>query len=164
MTTPPPQGQKPYGQPQGGNPYGDQAPQGYPQQPGQPMAPQQGSPYLNQGGPAMPPPSASNRPKLKTIKNVALVVIGVLVIGGGWIASRDDAQAAAVGDCMSLGNAESASDPDLEVIDCGDSKAKYKVVQKKDGASGGCDRTKYSEYTQSGDGDSFTLCLENYTK
>ncbi|NBE52800.1 hypothetical protein GUY60_15460 [Streptomyces sp. YC537] len=92
------------------------------------------------------------------------MVVGLIVIGGGWIASRDDAQAAEVGSCMSLGDASSSTDPDLEVVDCGDSKAKYKVAEKKDGATGGCDRTKYSEYTQSGDGDSFTLCLEDYKK
>lgn len=154
MTTPPPQGQNPYGQPQGGNPYGEQAAQGYPQQ--------QPSPYM-QGGPAAPPP-AGNRSKFKNIKNVALIVVGVLVIGGGWIASRDDAQAAEVGDCMSIGDETSSTNPDLEVVECGDSKAKYKVVQKKEGTSGGCDRTRYSEYTQSGDGDSFTLCLEDYAK
>jgi len=158
VTTPPPQGQNPYGQPQGGNPYGGQAPQGYPQQ--------QPSPYMSQGGPAAPPPPApaSNRPKLKTVKNAFLVVAALTLAIVGWIASRDDAQAAEVGDCMSMGNASSSTDPDLEVVDCGDSKAKYKVAQKKDGATGGCDRTKYSEYTQSGKGDSFTLCLENYTK
>ncbi|MDG4857420.1 hypothetical protein P8605_04480 [Streptomyces sp. T-3] len=169
MTTPPPQGQNPYGQPQGGNPYGQQAPQGYPQQapqgypqqgypqqPGQPGVPQQPSPYFNQ---APPQPAPSRRVSFKTIKTVGMVVAFVILATVGFIASRDDADTAAVGDCMSIGNESSSSNPDLEVVDCGDSKAKYKVAEKKDG-SGSCDLTKYSQYRESGSGDSFTLCLE----
>ncbi|MDI3420554.1 LppU/SCO3897 family protein [Streptomyces luteolus] len=154
MTTPPPQGQNPYGQPQGGNPYGGQAPQGYPQQ--------QPSPYM-QGGPAAPPPPASNRSKLATPKNIAMAVIVVAMMIVGGITSLNDAEAAEVGDCMSVEDEASTTDPGLEVVDCGDSKAKYKVADKKEGSAGGCDRTRYSEYTQTGKGEDFTLCLEDYT-
>ena len=173
MTTPPPQGQnpfaqgqQPYGQPPQGQapygqqpqaPYGQQPPQGYPQQPG---FPQQGSPYMGPGAPV--PPAPSRRPKFKTIKNVVIAVVALVVVVGGYIASRDDADTAKVGDCMSIGNPNSSTDPDLEVVDCGSSKAKYKVEQKKDN-SGGCDRTKYAEYTESGDGKNFTLCLSEYS-
>ncbi|NBM19354.1 hypothetical protein [Streptomyces sp. GC420] len=139
MTTPPPQGQNPFAQ--------------------QPGMPQQPSPYLNAGGP-VPPPATPQRSKFKTIKNVVVGIVVVGVVVGGFIASRDDADTASVGDCMSIGNPDSATDPDLEVVECGNSKAAYKVVQKKDGASASCDRTKYAQYTQSGDGPSFTLCLE----
>ncbi|SDK81755.1 LppU/SCO3897 family protein [Streptomyces indicus] len=146
MTTPP-QGQNPFAQ--GQNPYGQQpAPQG---------VPQQQSPYINQGGAPVPPPAPA-RSKFKLYKNIAIGVIAVAVIGGGYIASRDDANTAAVGDCMSISNEDSATNVDLEVVDCGDSKAKYKVAEKKDG-SGSCDRTKYAQYNESGDGESFTLCL-----
>ncbi|MET7701875.1 MULTISPECIES: LppU/SCO3897 family protein [unclassified Streptomyces] len=157
-----PQGQAPYGQPpQGQAPYGQQPPQGYPQQPGQPGFPQQGSPYMGQGAPVPPPPS--RRPKFKTIKNVVIVVVALGAVLFGWIASRDDADTAKVGDCMSIGNPDSTTDPDLEVVDCSSSKAKYKVEQKKDGSSASCDRTKYAEYSESGDGSNFTLCLSPYS-
>jgi len=114
-------------------------------------------------GPGAPvPPAPSRRPKFKTIKNVVIVVAALVAVIGGWIASRDDADTAKVGDCMSIGNPSSSTDPDLEVVDCSSSKAKYKVEQKKDN-SGGCDRTKYAEYTESGKGTNLTLCLSPYS-
>lgn len=158
MTTPPPQGQNPYAQgqppqgqpgqpPQGQNPYGQQPPQGYPQQPAAPYAP-------------VPP----QQPKrgIKKYLRFAIPVVVLLVAGGGWLASRDDAESAKVGDCMSIGNPESATEPDLEVVDCSNSKAAYKVEQKKTDDSG-CDRNKYAEYTQTGGGSDFTLCLSEYS-
>jgi hypothetical protein len=162
VTTPPPQGQnpfaqgqQPYGQPQGQAPYPPQG--GYPQQPGQPGFPQQGTvPF------APVPPQPSRKPSFKTIKNIVIAVVVVGVAIGGYIASRNDADTAKVGDCMSISNPNSATDPGLEVVDCGSSKAKYKVAQKKDDNSG-CDRTKYSEYTETGGSDDFTLCLEDYS-
>ncbi|MFI6941570.1 hypothetical protein ACIBI4_20030 [Streptomyces sp. NPDC050418] len=150
MTTPPPQGQNPFAQ--GQNPYG-QAPQG---------DPQQQSPYMNQGGAPVPPPAPA-RSNWKKYKNIAIVVVGAAVIIGGWIASRDDANTAAVGDCMSIANEDSKTNVDLEVVDCGDSKAKYKVVEKNDGAGGTC-KPGQAQYTESGDGDSFSLCLTPITK
>ncbi|GAA1358779.1 LppU/SCO3897 family protein [Streptomyces beijiangensis] len=163
MSTPPPQGQNPYAQqpttpsgqqPQGGNPYAQQ----------QPGVPPQQSPYMNQGGP-IPQAPVGTPPRgggFKKFRNIALPIIAVVVIAGGWWASRDDADTAKVGDCMSISNADSATDPGLEVVDCGDAKAKYKVAEKKDG-SGDCDRTKYSQYRESGK-DDFTLCLSDYKK
>ena len=61
-----------------------------------------------------------------------------------------------------FGNPDSTTDPDLEVVDCGNSKAAYKVEQKKDDNSG-CDRTKYAEYTETGGSSDFTLCLSEYS-
>ncbi|GGX78605.1 LppU/SCO3897 family protein [Streptomyces fructofermentans] len=137
MTTPPPQGQNPFaqGQPPQGNPYG--------QQPAAPYAPV--------------PPEPPKR-SIKKYFRVIIIVIALIVAGAGWLASRDDAQAAKVGDCMSIGNPNSATDPELEVVDCSNSKAAYKVEQKKSNDSG-CDRTKYAEYTETGGGSDFTLCL-----
>lgn len=166
MSTPPPQGQNPFAQ--GQNAYGQQPPpqggygyppqqQGYPQQ-GQPGMQQ--SPYFNQGATTTMPPQRPRRGARFFLRIAGFIVVAAIAIGG-WIASRDDAQTAKVGDCMSIGNPDSSTDPDLEVVDCGNAKARYKVAEKKDG-TGGCDRTKYSEYTQSGDGDSFTLCLTDY--
>ena len=171
MSTPP-QGQNPYTPGQG---YGQQPPPpqggyGYPPQPGQPgMPPQQGqpgmplqpSPYINQGAPAPMPPQRPKR-SVKTYLRIAGFVIIICVAVGSWWASRDDADTASVGDCMSIGNPGNTTDPDLEVVDCSDSKARYKVVERKDGVGGGCDRTKYSEYRETGGGDSFTLCLTDH--
>lgn len=161
MTAPTPQGQnpfaqgqnpyaqdqQPYGQPQAGNPYGQQP---YPQQPGQPgfaTAPMQ-----------------PQRPKrgFKFFLRIGIVVAALVAAGIGFIASQDDANTAKVGDCMSISNPDSATDPGLEVVDCTNSKAKYKVAEKKNDTSG-CDRTKYSEYTETGGGDDFTLCLQDYS-
>ncbi|MEU1074554.1 MULTISPECIES: hypothetical protein [unclassified Streptomyces] len=172
MSTPPPQGQNPYapqpnapyGQPQGAAPYGQPqggAPYG---QPGQPGVPPQQSPYFNQDGiPHAPAPVPPRRRNIKKIVRI-VVIVGVLSAAlAAWYSSRHDADTAKVGDCMSIGNPDSTTNPDLKVVDCGDSKAKFKVVQKKDDASG-CDTTKYSQYTQRGGSKDFTLCLENYKK
>ncbi|MFI8927215.1 hypothetical protein ACIG3E_05940 [Streptomyces sp. NPDC053474] len=169
MSTPPPQGQnpfaqgqQPYGQPPqgpgapqhpGAAPYGQTPPPPYPQHPG---APQQGMPFY-QGG---PDPVAPRKSKKKFIF-IGVAVVAVLGLGGAAIlAGQDEASAAEVGDCMSIGKPESSTDPDLKIVDCGDKKAKYKVMEKKD--SGTCDRTKYAEYRETGGGDDFTLCLKPY--
>ncbi|MCX4549540.1 hypothetical protein OG204_19145 [Streptomyces sp. NBC_01387] len=172
MSTPPPQGENPYAQqptpphgpPQGGNPYGQQTPPGPYGQPGQQGVPQQPSPYFNQGGGPVPPAPVAppRRGAMKFVKiGIAVVVVGLIAFG--WFASRHDANTAKVGDCMSIGNPDSTTNPDLKVVDCSDAKAKYKVAEKKDGTSGECDRSKYSQYTESGDKD-FTLCLSDYKK
>ncbi|MET9253645.1 hypothetical protein ACGFZL_05010 [Streptomyces sp. NPDC048182] len=180
MTTPPPQG-NPFapGQPQapqqphGQNPYAQGQPgfpqqAGYPQQPGQPGFPPQGVPYA-----PVPPQPAGRKVSFKTIKNIVVAVIVVSVAIGGYIASRDDADTAKVGDCMHRGSS-SDTDPDLEVVDCGDSGAQFKVQAKIEGtylgetlASQQCQsRTKDFDffYTQSGDGKDFLLCLADMQK
>ncbi|MER7051100.1 MULTISPECIES: hypothetical protein [unclassified Streptomyces] len=172
MTTPPPQG-NPFAQgqppvpqpPQGQNPYA-QGQQGFPQQPGQPGFPQQGAPY------APVPPQPARKLSFKTIKNIVIAVIVVGVAVGGYLASRDDATTAAVGDCMHRGSS-SDSDPDLEVVDCGDAKAQYEVLAKIEGsysaltADSKCSEKakgfQYS-YTESGSGSDFLLCLKDYKK
>ncbi|MGP4008053.1 LppU/SCO3897 family protein [Streptomyces sp. 4N124] len=165
MTTPPPQGQNPfaqgqnpYGQPQGQAPYPPQG--GYPQQGASPYAP-------------VPPQPSGRKLSFKTIKNI---VIGVVVIGvviGGILASRDDANTAAVGDCMHRGST-SDSNPDLEVVECGSADAEYVVLAKIEGsyttdavASSKCEaKAKDFQYvyTESGDGSDFLLCLKDYAK
>ncbi|MFI5797119.1 hypothetical protein [Streptomyces sp. NPDC051677] len=161
MSTPPPQGQNPFAQ-QGQQPYGQsqgQAPYppqgGYPQQPGQPGYPT--APYG-----AVPPEQPRRKVSFKLIKNVVIVLAVAGVAIGGYISSQDDADTAKVGDCMSISNPDNATDPGLEVVDCSSSKARYKVAQKKADSSG-CDRTKYSEYTETGGSDDFTLCLTEYS-
>ncbi|MFH8394223.1 MULTISPECIES: hypothetical protein [unclassified Streptomyces] len=156
MTTPPPQGQNPFAQgqpPQGQAPFGQQPPQPYPPHPGQPGFPQQPT-----AGFAPVPPQRPKRP-IKQYVRGGIAVVALIVAGVTWFAGRHDADTAKVGDCMSISNPESSTKPGLKVVDCGDSKARFKVAQKKSDSSG-CDRTKYAEYTQTGGSSDFTLCLE----
>ncbi|MFD5266795.1 hypothetical protein [Streptomyces sp. NPDC058335] len=168
MTTPPPQGENPFAQ-QGQQPYGQ--PQGqapYPPQPGQPGFPQQAnSPYG-----AVPPAPPSRKVSFKLIKNV-VIVLAVIGVGiGVFISNRDDANTAAVGDCMHRGSTND-NDPDLEVVECSSSKAQYVVLAKVEGDySAVSAETKCSEkakdfqysYTETGDGSNFLLCLKDYSK
>ncbi|QIJ63624.1 hypothetical protein [Streptomyces sp. JB150] len=157
MTTPPPQG-NPFaqGQPQGQNPYGQQ-----------PSFPQQGA------APYAPVPEQPRRKlSFKTIKNIVIVIAVASVAIGGFIASRDDANTAAVGDCMHRGSTDD-NNPDLEVVDCKDAKAEFVVLAKVEGsysaltAESACSKEakdfQYS-YTESGDGSDFLLCLKDYKK
>ncbi|MFF3253812.1 LppU/SCO3897 family protein [Actinacidiphila glaucinigra] len=147
MTTPPPPGTNPYNQqPPAPAPYG----------------PQGGNPYSVPG----PPAPAPRRPRsvkgvLKGV--VSLVVIGVVAYGGytTWFGGAATADA---GDCLHAGNAAatgviSVGDPEFEIVDCGDSKAQFKVASRQSGTDGNCDEP-YSRYTQGGSGRDFTLCLE----
>lgn len=168
MSTPPPQGnpfaqgQQPYGQPQGQAPYPPQG--GYPQQPGQPGYPQATAPYAT-----VPPAQPRRKVSFKLIKNVVIVLAVAGVAIGGYISSRDDANTAAVGDCMHRGSSDD-NNPDLEVVDCKSSKAQYVVLAKIEGnysattAEAKCTEKakdfQYS-YTESGDGSDFLLCLKD---
>ncbi|MGF0174757.1 LppU/SCO3897 family protein [Streptomyces sp. Marseille-Q5077] len=176
MTTPPPtgnpfaqgqnpyaQGQQPSGQPQGQAPYPPQG--GYPQQPGQPGFPPQGAaPYA----PA-PPQQPGRRFSFKTIKNVAAVVIVGIMLIVGYIISLDDAENAAVGDCLKSASSSSSSNDRMEVVDCTSSEAEAKVLKKIDGtytsltAETECRKVSgaTSFYAQTGDGDNFLLCLSD---
>ncbi|MFF4399860.1 hypothetical protein [Streptomyces sp. NPDC001480] len=159
MTTPPPQGQTPY-PPQGQAPYPPQGQAPYPPQPGFPQ--QAGVPYA-----PVPAPAPKRKVSLKTIV-IVLAVAGMAI--GGYIASRDDANTAKVGDCMHRGSTNDTN-PDLEVVDCGSAKAEYVVLAKIKGsyptetmASSKCESEakdfKYT-YTESGDGSDFLLCLKD---
>ena len=168
MSTPPPQGnpfaqgQQPYGQPQGQAPYPPQG--GYPQQPGQPGYPQATAPYAT-----VPPAQPRRKVSFKLIKNVVIVLAVAGVAIGGYISSRDDANTAAVGDCMHRGSSDD-NNPDLEVVDCKSSKAQYVVLAKIEGnysattAEAKCTEKakdfQYS-YTETGDGSDFLLCLKD---
>ncbi|GKQ38675.1 hypothetical protein [Streptomyces sp. A012304] len=174
MTTPPPQGQnpfaqpgqQPYGQPQGQAPYPPQG--GYPQQPGQPGYPQPGAAPFG----AVPPAPPRRKVSFKVIKNVVIVIAVLGVAIGGFIASRDDAKTAAVGDCMHRGSTDD-NNPDLEVVDCSSADAQYVVLAKIEGtysaltAESKCEEKakdfQYS-YTETGDSSDFLLCLKDYAK
>ncbi|MFH9012891.1 hypothetical protein ACH4C6_16055 [Streptomyces sp. NPDC017943] len=167
MSTPPPQGNpfaqgQPAGQPQA--PYPPQG--GVPQQPGQPGFPPP-------GGAPLPPQPTGRKLSFKTIKNIVIVLIVAGAAIGGYIASRDDANTAAVGDCMHRGSTND-NDPDLEVVDCKDAAAQYEVLAKIEGkfltdtlASSKCESEAKDfqyVYTQSGDGKDFLLCLKDHKK
>lgn len=137
MTYPPQQGPGPYpGQP---GPYGQQPPQGYPPQPGQGFPQQQGQPpyggapqqqmYPPQqqwGAPPAPPARSGGMGILKKLKIVG-IVIAVIVVAVGYFLSQDDADHAKAGDCLK--NNGTQFSPDLQVVECGDAKATYKVVE-----------------------------------
>ncbi|GAP45929.1 DUF1720 domain-containing protein [Streptomyces azureus] len=149
------------GQPQA--PYPPQG--GYPQQPGQPGFPPQGAaPYA-----PVPPQPTGRKLSFKTIKNIAIVIAVASIAVGGYITSRDDAKTAAVGDCMHRGSTND-NNPDLEVVECSDAKARFVVLAKIEGAyltqtmaSSKCAAEakgfQYT-YTESGDGKDFLLCLK----
>lgn len=165
VTTPPPQNQNPFAQ-QGGNAYGQQpqAPHGQPPQ-GNPYGQQPGPYGQPQGFPGAPvPPPAPRRSKLKKIRMIGLPVVFVIIAAGGYIASRDDADTAAVGDCVM--NSGTTTKPDVEVVDCKDAKAKYKVIKKVDGAKSAMATCSSVEgatggYEQSRGSDSFVLCFSD---
>ncbi|GEC07586.1 hypothetical protein SSP24_52410 [Streptomyces spinoverrucosus] len=138
MTTPPPQG-NPFAQ--GQNPYAQ----------GQPQTP-------------VPPEQPRRKPSFKTIKNVVIVIAVLTVAIGGYIASRDDADQAAVGDCL---KSTSSSSDRMEVVECTSAEAEAKVVKKIDGhysevtAETECRKVEEATgfYAETGDGAEFLLCL-----
>ncbi|MFE5600456.1 hypothetical protein ACFQ8O_14880 [Streptomyces coelicoflavus] len=155
-TQPPPQG-NPFAQNQ---PQAPQQPQGQnPYAQGQPGFPQQGAPYA-----PVPPQPARRKPSFKTIKNIVIAVVVVGVAVGGYIASRDDADQAGVGDCLK--SASSSSDR-MEVVDCSSSEAEGKVLSKVKGhftsltAETECRKVDGATgfYAETGDGEEFLLCL-----
>jgi len=152
MSTPPP--------PQGQNPFA----QGQPQAP---YPPQQGAmPY------APVPEQPRRKITFKLVKNIVIVLAVAGAAIGGYIASRDDANTAAVGDCMHRGSGNDSS-PDLEVVECSSSNAQYIVLAKVEGsftsltADSKCEEKakdfQYS-YVETGKSNSFLLCLKDYTK
>lgn len=98
------------------------------------------------------------------IKNIVIAVIVVGVAVGGYIASRDDAEQAAVGDCLK--SASSSSDR-MEVVDCSSSESEGKVLKKVKGhftsisAETECRKVDGATgfYAETGDGEEFLLCL-----
>ncbi|GAU66746.1 translation initiation factor IF-2 [Streptomyces sp. NBRC 110611] len=131
---PAPAPQPPYGQPpQGGYPYPQQpqAPYGPPQpQPGYPVPPQQ--PHM-QGGAPVPPPQPAKRRSVKGILRGIGAVVAVIVVAVAWFSSQDNASSAEAGDCVH--KSSSSLDDGLEVVDCSDTKAQYKVTAVHNGTS-----------------------------
>ncbi|MEU9009212.1 hypothetical protein AB0D12_05365 [Streptomyces sp. NPDC048479] len=187
MTYPPQQGPGAYGHP---DPYAQQPQQPYPPQPGYGYPQQQQQPYPQQPQPGYghpqqqgqpyppqqqqwgtPPPAPSSRGGglgAKTILKIIVAVIALIVFAIAYFMSQDDADKAEVGDCMK--NSGSTANADLEVVDCGDSKAAYKVTEvlpnTTDTSRCKSDLT-YVEQTRGGrrsSGKQFVLCLNEIKK
>lgn len=127
----PPQygGQQPYPQ-QPQQPYGGQPP--YPQQPGQqPYPPQQPYPQQYPGAPMgyMEPRRRKKWPWIVGGIVGLVVVLGVI----GYFIGKDSATNAKPGDCIT------AKAKNAKIIDCGESGAAFRVLEKFDDTS---DRTK----------------------
>ncbi|MFD1146374.1 LppU/SCO3897 family protein [Saccharothrix hoggarensis] len=152
-------GQPPFGQPQ----------PGYPQpghQPGQPGQPQFGQPPYPPGHPQpgypqnFPPPpnKVTSRGAKALIGTVVLAIVGIVI--AGVIAGVNGPAGAEAGDCIKV-NSASASDADVEKIDCSSAEAAFKVVANLDSGSDACPSGDYAEYSTSGGrrSDGFKLCL-----
>ncbi len=135
---PPPQGQ-PYGGQPGGQPPGGQPPQAYPSAPA-------------------PDPAAKPSGKGKVIKIVGGIVLVAIIVVAVIYFQGKSASSAAVGDCIKVNNA-SATNADVEKIDCTTPEAVYKVAVTKDDSGAECPggaESNYVSYTEEG---SLLLCL-----
>ena len=138
-------------------PYGQQPP---PQQPpyGQPVATPPGqAPGFTGQTPSYPPTPKKSKKRAIVILVVALVAVGVIAIMA-YVNGKTAPASAGAGDCIKV-NSASASDADVEKIDCTSQDAVYKVGKKLDSTSADCPSDSYDKYTQSGGGDDFALCL-----
>jgi len=152
-----PGGPGPAGPPQG-QPYGAPPPQGQPYGGQPPQTPPGGQPP--QGYPTPPPPEPGSKPKGKgTVFKIVggLVVVAIIVVAVIYFQGKS-ASSAAVGDCIKVNNA-SATNADVEKIDCNTKEAVYKVAVTKDDSAATCPggaESNYVSYTEEG---SLLLCL-----
>jgi hypothetical protein len=156
---PPPQG-PPYGAPPPqGQPFGGPPPGGFGPPPGGPAGPPPGSfPPPAPGGPPPAPAGKSGGAGTKIKIGIGIVVVAVGVVFGiiNWGTS---AASAKVGECIKV-NSASASDADVEKIDCNSKDAAYKVAATFDDSSATCPEGDYDSYSQGGRRTSdVTLCL-----
>jgi hypothetical protein len=131
------------------------------------------SPPQQQQWTAPPQPAPPSRSGgigiMKILKGIGVVAV-LIMIAVAYFASQDDADHAEAGDCLK--NTGSTVSPDLEVVECGDTQATYKVVEvipdtldttKCEGKSD----AGYLEQTRGGrrsSGKQFVLCLNELKK
>jgi hypothetical protein len=156
---PPPYGQQP-------PPYGQQPPP-YGQQPAEPFNGQQPPPPYGQqpAGEFPPGPTFDAQPpaKKKNTRRILTIVIALVVIAVGvvvaLVVNRNSASSANAGDCIKVKSA-SATNADVEKIDCNDKAAVFKVAKKLGNDTDQCPTPDYEKYEQSGGSSSdFALCL-----
>jgi hypothetical protein len=164
----PPQQPGPYGQQP--PPYGQQPPPPYGAQPGQPFdAPQPGQsfdappPFGQQPVPPGEYPPGQPAKKRGNTRRVLIIVIALAVIAAGvivyFITNKNGASSANAGDCIKVKSA-SATNADVEKIDCNDNAAVFKVAKKLSNDTDQCPTPDYEKYEQSGGSSSdFALCL-----
>jgi hypothetical protein len=109
--------QQSFGQAPAGQASFGAAPPAQPGQPGQPMP----------GVPAEPAPVKKKSGLVRVV--VVLVVLGALAAGGWWF-TRNDAINAQVGDCLAGTTPEELNADALKKVDCGQSDAGFKVVER----------------------------------
>lgn len=104
------------------------------------------------GYPTPPPPAPSAKPN--NTATIIKVVLGVIVVGVvAFFVIKNmgtSAKSAEVGDCIKVNNA-SATNADVEKIDCNAKEAAYKVAVVKDDANAECpdqDNSNYVYYTE----------------
>ncbi|MFI9360158.1 hypothetical protein ACIG5E_03705 [Kitasatospora sp. NPDC053057] len=115
-----PYAQAPQPQPQPQPPYGQQAPYGQ-QQPAGPYGYPQPAPVA-----ATPPAKRGARSKLR----IAGLIGSCAVLAGGYFLSGPSVSSAKPGDCVRVSGSR-----DVEIVNCTDSKANYKVLSKFTGTT-----------------------------
>ncbi len=105
----------------------------------------------------MPP---SGKRSLVTRIAVGVVVALVVLVGGFFVRSMlNDAGNVKAGDCIKVVGT-SATNPDIDVVDCNAADATHRVAKNLDSSSAQCPSDTYDEYTESGGRSaSFKLCL-----
>jgi hypothetical protein len=154
---PPPQG-PPYGAPPPqGQPFGGPPPGGFGPPPGGPAGPAPAGPPPG----AFPPPAPAGKSggvgnKIKIGIGIVVVAVGVVF---GIINWGTGAASAKVGECIKV-NSSSATDADVEKVDCGSADATFKVGATFDSNTATCPEGDYAEYSQGGRKTAdVTLCL-----
>ncbi|NYI05424.1 LppU/SCO3897 family protein [Allostreptomyces psammosilenae] len=150
----------------GQQPGGPAYPQQQGQFPGQAPGQFQGqpSPYFNQAGGPVPPqqPQQRRRSPMKLIRNVGIPVLGLIIAIGGFVANQNsDSNQAEVGDCVQ--NQASASDANLEIVDCSTEGETFLVLAKFEDTTDDSRCEEFPEYvasyTEVYGSSEFLLCL-----
>lgn len=136
----------------------------YPGQPGQFAQPGQPGQFGQPGQPGYPqqfppPPAKGTSRGAKAL--VAVVVLGIVgIVVAGIIANLTGPSGAEAGDCIKVISA-SATDADVEKIECSSPEAAFKVAANLDSSADSCPDGDYAEYSDSGGrrSDGFKLCL-----
>ncbi|WP_156757542.1 LppU/SCO3897 family protein [Actinokineospora pegani] len=157
----PPGGQPQYGQagPEGQQ-FGATAPPVGQPYPGQPQGePGQSPPYAQPPMSEVPPGQVGKGARKRKLIG-AVVVLALVVVAGvvGVVSFTKSPASADAGDCIKVNRGGSTS-ADVDKIDCADPAAVFVVGKKLDSAKATCPDGDYQQYTSSGRGSDFSLCL-----